>query len=90
MTVSRSVDALAPEVMDTEIHGMDLMMARRRFARDWAQIPRQRFHRASLTCDSPLPRRMTIEIHFEHVAGRRWTHLLYMVQGVEAGLVEIG
>jgi hypothetical protein len=69
---------------------MDLMMARRRFARDWAQIPRQRFHRASLTSDSPLPRRMTIESTSSTWPGRRWTHLLYMVQGVEARLVEIG
>jgi hypothetical protein len=47
-------------------------------------------HQTSLTSDSALSRHMTIEIHFEYLAGRRRPHLLYLVQGVEAGPVEIG
>jgi hypothetical protein len=47
-------------------------------------------HQTSLTSDSALSRHMTIEIHFEYLAGRRRPHLLYLVQGVEAGLIEIG
>ena len=47
-------------------------------------------HQTSLTSDSALSSHMTIEIHFEHLAGRHRPHLLYLILGFEAGLTEIG